>query len=86
MNKNGAHSPSGSGTIRSCGLVGVGVALLEEVCPLVGGGADFEVSEAQPGVLALFLLPADLDVEILTPYPTPRLPAHCHASLIKIRD
>jgi hypothetical protein len=28
----------GSGTIRRCDLVGVGVALLEEVCHCVGGG------------------------------------------------
>jgi hypothetical protein len=34
----------GSGTIRRCGLVGVGVALLEEVCHCRGG---FEVSYAQ---------------------------------------
>jgi hypothetical protein len=27
----------GSGTIRRCGLVGVGVALLEEVCHCEGG-------------------------------------------------
>jgi hypothetical protein len=29
--------PTGSGTIRSYGFVGVGVALLEEVCYCVGG-------------------------------------------------
>jgi hypothetical protein len=28
---------SGSGTIRRCGLLGVGVALLEEVCHCRGG-------------------------------------------------
>jgi hypothetical protein len=27
----------GSGTIRKCGLVGVGMALLEEVCHFGGG-------------------------------------------------
>jgi len=29
--------PGVSGTVRRCGLVGVGVALLEEVCPSRGG-------------------------------------------------
>ena len=29
--------PMGSETIRRCGLVGVGVAFLEEVCHCVGG-------------------------------------------------
>jgi hypothetical protein len=28
---------SGSGTIRRCGLVGVGLTMLEEVCHFVGG-------------------------------------------------
>ena len=32
LNKNGPYRPVGSGTIRRCGLVGIGVALLEEVC------------------------------------------------------
>jgi hypothetical protein len=30
----------GSGTIRKCGLVGVGVVLLEEVCHCGGGQLD----------------------------------------------
>jgi hypothetical protein len=29
--------PMGSGTIRRCGFVGIGVALLEEVCHCLGG-------------------------------------------------
>jgi hypothetical protein len=33
---------SGCGTIRRCGLVGVGIALLEEVCPSRGMEGDFE--------------------------------------------
>lgn len=32
LNKNGPHRPIGIGTSRKCGLVGVGVALLEELC------------------------------------------------------
>jgi hypothetical protein len=35
-----------SGITRRCGLDGVGVALLKEVCHW-GEGADFEVSNAQ---------------------------------------
>lgn len=31
LNKDGQHWSKGSGTIRMCGLVGVGMALLEEV-------------------------------------------------------
>lgn len=32
LNENGVHRPTGSGTIRKCGTVGVGTALLGEVC------------------------------------------------------
>ena len=32
LDKNGPHRAIGSGTIRRCGLVEVGVALLEKVC------------------------------------------------------
>jgi hypothetical protein len=32
LNENGPLRPIGSGTIRMCGLIGIGVALLEEVC------------------------------------------------------
>jgi hypothetical protein len=32
LKENGLHRPTRSGTIRTCGLVGIGVALLEEVC------------------------------------------------------
>ena len=35
--ENGPHRPTGNGTIRKCGLVGVGVALLNG-CGLVGVG------------------------------------------------
>jgi hypothetical protein len=33
----------GSGSIRWCGPVGVGVALLKEVCPTVGLGFEFSI-------------------------------------------
>jgi hypothetical protein len=86
----------GSGTIRRCGLVGEGVALLEEVCHWGWGGAGFEVSCAQtlPSVedSHLFLLPVDQDVELtaslapcLSPAPclptVPCLPGCCHGNL-----
>ena len=56
--------PTGSGTIRKCGL-GVGVALLEEVCHKAG----FEVSYAQamPRVICSLLLPADQDTILSAP-------------------
>jgi len=69
-------APTGNGTIRRCGLVGVGVALLEEVCHCE---VSFEVSYAQalPSVEHSLLLP--LDEEPSAP-PTPSLPAHHCAS------
>ena len=36
LNKSGLHRPIRSGTIRKCGIVGVGVALLQVVCHLGG--------------------------------------------------
>ena len=42
-------APKGSGTIKRCGLVGVGVALLEEVCHCE---VDFEVSFAKASLSA----------------------------------
>jgi hypothetical protein len=78
-----------TGTIRRCGLVKVGVALLEEVCHCGGGfwgliclscaQHGIAVSSWQPEEDYPLLLPVDQDVELLAP-PTPCLPAHCHAS------
>lgn len=55
-----------------------GVALLEKLSL----GEDLEVSEFKPGsvYLALFLLPADSDVELITPFPASRLPVCCEAA------
>ena len=40
--------PPRNGTFRRCGLVGIGVDLLEEMCHCGGrGGSSFEVSNAQ---------------------------------------
>ena len=44
LNVIGPYNLIGSGAIRRCGFVGVGVALLEEVCHC---GAGFEVSYTQ---------------------------------------
>jgi hypothetical protein len=49
LNETDPHRLIGSGTVRGCGLVGVGVALLEE---------GFEVSVAQARPAGLFYLPA----------------------------
>jgi len=59
--------------------MGVHVALLEKVCH--GWERGFVVSNAQgrPSI-SLFLLPAHLDVEVLTTFPELCLPAYCHNS------
>ena len=43
LNADGPHWPTGSGFIESCSLIGLGVALWEDVCHW---GAGFEVSGA----------------------------------------
>lgn len=72
--------PMGSCTIRRTGVVGVGVALLEEV----NGGLRFPLlclGSAQCNADdSGLLLPEDQDVELLASSPAPRLPAHCSAS------
>lgn len=39
---------------------------------------NFEVSEAQPGLVSLCLLPADQDVKLSATALVPRLSAFCH--------
>jgi hypothetical protein len=58
--------------MRSCGLVGVAVALLEEA-----GALRFQM--LQPGPVSLSLLPADLDIELSAPSSAPCLLACHHA-------
>ena len=68
-----------NGTIRNYGLVGVDVALLEEMCHY---GGRFEVFCAQTLPIVESsppLLPAVQDVELLSP-PAPCLPGCCHPS------
>jgi hypothetical protein len=80
LNRNGPHRlmclnawPIGSGIIRMCGLVGVGVAL----CVTVEAGFRVSYVQAMPSLL---LLPMDQDVERSALSPAPCLPACCHAS------
>lgn len=59
----------GEALFRSCGLVGGNMPL----------GVDFEVSKSQdkPSI-SLYLLHADLDLELSTMSPASYLPACCH--------
>ena len=65
----------GSGTIKRCGLVGVGVALLEEVCHCGGGLWDLSLSCLET---VCSWLPLGEDVELSAPS-APCLPGCCHA-------
>jgi hypothetical protein len=61
-----------------CGFVGVGVALLEEVCHC-GGGLDTLLLAMWESVCSWF--PLDEDVELSAP-PMPCLPGCYHASCL----
>ena len=62
--------PTGSGTIRRCGLVGGSVTVEE--------GFEVIYTQAMPSVIdSLLMLPVDQDVEISALSPAPCLPAHC---------
>ena len=69
----------GSGTIRRCGLVVVGVALLEEVGHW---GRPLSFPRLQPVLVAhcLFLLSANPGVELSAPFSASHLPESHHAS------
>ena len=58
-----------------CGLVGVGVVLLEEVCHW---GWDLRFQKPRPGPVSLSLLPV-LGCITLTTIPAPCLPIYFHA-------
>jgi hypothetical protein len=80
LNRNRPHRlmclntwPMGSGIIRRCGLVEVGVAWLEEV----PRGWTWRSQKLKP---VLCLLPEDPDVELSVPSPAPRLPVCCSDS------
>jgi hypothetical protein len=68
----------GSGTIKSCALIGVGVALSEEVGP-VTVGVSFDSLLAAWVTVNLSWLQSDSDAELSAP-PAPCLPRCCHAS------
>jgi hypothetical protein len=73
--------PMGSGTIRKCGLVGIGVALLEEVCHCVGRFWGLLVLKLHPEQKAVpSWLPLDQFIELSAPFPAPCLPSWCPAS------
>ena len=70
--------PIGDDLIGRCGLIGVGVALLEEVGYW---GRTFEVSEVQVCLVYLSrILSADQNVGLSVPSPAPCLPPCHHAS------
>jgi hypothetical protein len=70
----------GSGTIRRYGLVGVGVALLKEVCHCWEGWGLISYAQSRPSVVhSLLLLPSNQDVERSALSLAPRLPGHSHA-------
>jgi hypothetical protein len=62
LNENGPPKAPGSGTIRSCGFVGVDLAFLEKVCQR--GALRFQMLKPGPVAHSLFRLPADLNVEL----------------------
>lgn len=60
--RNGSHRPTGSAATRTYGLVGVGVAFLEQVCHW-GQGLRSQMLKVC-SVAILFLLPVDPHVEL----------------------
>lgn len=65
---------------RRCGLVEVGVAFLEEVCPW-GWALTFQTLKSIPISLSPSLpVVSDLDIELSTASPALCLPVCCHAS------
>ena len=86
LNRFGLHRliylsawPIGSGTTRRCGSVGVGVALLEEVCHC-GGGPWGLLCSSYTQCGSPLLLPSHQDIELSAPSPVPCLPVLCHVS------
>ena len=75
----------GSDTIRGCGIIEGGVALLKKECHCGGGALRSPCSvERDPSTGCLqktvsFCLPSDQDIELSGP-PASCLPAQCHTS------
>jgi hypothetical protein len=72
----------GSGTIRRCGLVEVGVALLEEVCHCRRGFKTLILAAWKPVFSGR---PSDEDVELSAPH-VPWLPGCCPVPALMIMD
>lgn len=68
----------GSGLFRRCGLVGVGVALSEEVCHR--GWALWFSNDQARHIASLFLLPTNLDVELSATSPSLHLSMCYHTT------
>lgn len=66
--------------MRRCGLVGVGMVLLEEVCHCGGGPLDLIYAQVTPSDSDYFLLPSNQDVVYLATTPPPCRHACCLAS------
>ena len=59
LSKNGPHRPIGSGTIKRCGLIEVGVAWLEEVGVTEGWALRFQ--KLKPGLVVSSCCLPDVD-------------------------
>ena len=74
-----------SGTIWRCGLVGVGVTLLEEVLEEVTVVIDFKIFVLAAWKPVFSCLPLEQDVE-LSAHPSPHLTGLCHVPVLLIMD
>jgi hypothetical protein len=79
LNENGPPKTHKKWHYWRCGPVGVGVALLEEVCHW-GRALRLQKLKAGPVSHLLFLLPANPDVELSASSPSSCLPVHHCAS------
>ena len=75
----------GSGIIRRCDFVGVGIVLLEEVCHYGGVLCSCIYAQATPSVSDYFLLPVQ-GVELSATSPIPCMPACCFVPVMVIMN
>ena len=79
--------PIDSNTTRKYSLVGMVVALLENMYPLLGEGfKDFYTQAMSSVIFSCLLLPVDQDIEPSVPCPATCLPGCCHAPTMVIMD
>jgi hypothetical protein len=69
-----------SGTIWRCGLVGIGVTWLEQVCH-----CEYRLNTLTLGQSVFYQQLLDKDVELST-LPAPCLPGYCHAPTLMLMD